>query len=1725
MCFFAGSILFAATTTTLPAWGQPGASQWTWMGGDSTSFPNELLGEYGSGPNAIPGARTRSVTWTDASGNYWLFSGNGYDGVGNNGLLNDLWRYNPQTRRWTWVSGTDRVNQQGVYGTRGVAAPANRPGGRQGAVGWTDAAGNLWLFGGQGYGTTTTLAFLNDLWRYNPLTNEWTWMTGVSINNPGGTYGTRGVPATTNTPGSRNFAVSWTDAAGNFWLFGGVSTARFNDLWRYNPSTNQWTWISGSNTNNQRGTYGTRGLPSAGNIPGARSEAVSWMDPLGNLWLMGGVAYDANGNLSFINDLWQYAPATDVWTWVSGNNLVNQAGVYGTKGTAAAANVPGARAGGVAWTDAAGLWLMGGRTSGYFNDVWRFNPQTGEWVWVSGANTLNQPPEYGTRSVPAPANIPGAREGMHLWTDATGIPHLFGGLGVNSRSTAAFLNDLWSYNPATNQWTWTGGTNVPFETGRYGTRGVADAGNMPGGRNGAISWTDDNNNFWLWGGNGFASLGNTGFLNDLWQYNATTGKWTWVSGSNLVNPGGVYGTRGVAGPNNIPGGRQSSATWRDAAGQVWIMGGVSTAYFNDLWRYNPGTNQWTWINGSNGGNPTGNYGTIEVPATTNIPGGRRAPAFWKDTLGNFWLLGGLGRNNTGQTGLLNDLWRYDPPTNLWTWMSGSAAISQASVYGTQGVAGSGKPGSREAATCWTDREGNFWLFGGTGFDGLGTQGLLNDLWKFQPATNQWTWVGGATVANRTGLYGTQGVAAATNFPGARQGALSWTDKYGNLWMMGGNGFGATGAADQLQDLWKYDPESNTWTWISGSETTFPSFDFGIAQTPSPFNQPPARNNSIGWMDSASNLWMMGGNMRYNNSNTFTQNNDLWRYTVPCEAKARFSINDTVQCFAGHSFAFSNTSSANARTLSYQWDFGDGTTSAAAQPVHQYAQPGTYTVRLRAITEFCSDEQVQTIRVVSPPATIAITGDLSFCEGSAVRLAAPRDQAYGYQWYRDDAVIPLATDSVFTATTTGVYRVEVRTSLPACSTLSAPVQVTVRPLPAAPAGTSPQTFCNTALVDALQATGNALQWYTAATGGAPLPANQLLADGTTYYASQVVNGCESRERLPVLVRITAPQEPAGDSVQFFCNSALLNNLQAAGSGIRWYASATGGTSLPGSTALANNTFYFASQTTDGCEGLPRLAVRAVIRSTPSPSGPADQSFCGAAVVGSLQVTGGGIRWYAAPTGGSPLATGTSLSSGAIYYASQTLEGCESANRLGVTVSITPLPAAPAGAASQSFCNMATVADLQATGTGLRWYPGAAATNELPVSTPLVSGQTYYATQTINGCEGAQRLAVTVTITQVPAPAGEPLQVFCQGATVAQLVASGSALRWYGTAAGTTELPPATVLVSGQTYYATQLLNGCESAERLGVRVALLITPAPAGAAAQSFCQSATVADLQAAGTDLRWYTTASGGTSLALSAPLVNGAAYYASQTREGCESGSRLAVSVTVTALPPAPTGTAAQSFCSPATVAQLLAAGTDIRWYAEPSGGTPLAVGTSLLNGTTYHASQRAGTCESASRLAVTVTVRPSPPRPLITVNGFDLISSSASGNQWFLNGLPLTGATDSIYRPKQSGTYSLQVTLNGCASPPADGVNYVLNRSLGFVRLAPNPVQEQLVVTWMLPDDRVLNARIVGSGGQVLRSYSNLRSGDRLPVGDLPPGPYWLHLLGADGSTRKVLPFIKGR
>ncbi len=428
---------------------------------------------------------------------------------------------------WTWMKGDNIVDQSGVYGTNCIPHTANKPGARSISSTWRDQAGNLWLFGGMGL-TTNGSGFLNDLWKFNPLSNIWTWMKGDSIHNQYSSYGVQGTGSTYNKPGGTYSGISWVDNNGDFWLFGGYGYAEnaiglLNALWKYDVSSNEWTWINGDKTIDEPAIYGVQGVTALTNKPGARYCSQSWTDQNGDLWLFGGYGI-VNNTHGELNDIWKYNIASNQWTWVKGDSTLHQKGTYGTKGIPNASNNPGSRFLSISWKDHnENLWLFGGygydeNNLGSLNDLWKYNTSSNQWTWVSGDKTIDQVAFYGSPGVPSANNKPGSRYISSSWKDVGGDLWVYGGYGYDATNNG-YLNDLWKYNIASNQWTWVKGDSTIDQVGIYGTQGMPDSMNKSGSRNGSVSWSDGNGNLWLFGGYGFDGAA-TGALNDLWKINS-----------------------------------------------------------------------------------------------------------------------------------------------------------------------------------------------------------------------------------------------------------------------------------------------------------------------------------------------------------------------------------------------------------------------------------------------------------------------------------------------------------------------------------------------------------------------------------------------------------------------------------------------------------------------------------------------------------------------------------------------------------------------------------------------------------------------------------------------------------------------------------------------------------------------------------------------------------------------------------------------------------------------------------------------------------------------------------------------------------------------------------------------------------------------------------------------------------------------------------------------------
>jgi hypothetical protein len=416
-------------------------------------------------------------------------------------------------RAWNWMGGSKQVGQAGVYGTKGTPAPTNAPGARSFAATWKDAAGNAWMFGGDGYDSAGTAGGLSDLWEYSA--GQWVWRGGTNLANQVGVYGTKGNPSPNNIPGARSMAAICTDPSGNVYMFGGSGLdsstgGLLSDLWKYDTN-GQWTWLSGPNVGMPAATYGTKGQFNVNNKPGARKEAACWIDVNGNLWLFGGLGYSSTTN-GVLNDFWQFSMSMSQWAWMSGASTPSPAGVY--SGTP----YPGGRWGSPIWSAGSGIYYMFGgngvdgfQNGGYLGDYWKFAVATpGQFQFVNGYSTANPPAAYGPD---AGTNFPGGRIDAESWTDSKGTQWLYGGVTKGAVSDPC-VSDLWTVDHSGN-WTWVAGDSTNNVAPVYGTIGSPALTNTPGCRSGAATWSDGAGKIWLFGGQNAWTREARG---DLWSY-------------------------------------------------------------------------------------------------------------------------------------------------------------------------------------------------------------------------------------------------------------------------------------------------------------------------------------------------------------------------------------------------------------------------------------------------------------------------------------------------------------------------------------------------------------------------------------------------------------------------------------------------------------------------------------------------------------------------------------------------------------------------------------------------------------------------------------------------------------------------------------------------------------------------------------------------------------------------------------------------------------------------------------------------------------------------------------------------------------------------------------------------------------------------------------------------------------------------------------------------------
>jgi trimeric autotransporter adhesin len=709
---------------------------------------------------------------------------------------------------------------------------------------------------------------------------------------------------------------------------------------------------------------------------------------------------------------------------------------------------------------------------------------------------------------------------------------------------------------------------------------------------------------------------------------------------------------------------------------------------------------------------------------------------------------------------------------------------------------------------------------------------------------------------------------------------------------------------------------------------------------------------------------------------------------------------------------------------------------------------------------------------------------SICSGESSTLSAIC-AAGTLTWYSDEILkTELTSTTVSPLNTTVYYAICVSGD---CKSPTSKIEVIVTPTPLAPtaAAASPATICagQSSTLSATCATGT-LSWFSDAALTTPLASTTVSPSTTTTYYSSCVNGVCKSPSSPVTVTVVPlPGPPTGQTATPtpICEgeSTALTASCATGT-LTWYSDA-GLTALLPSTTVSptSTTTYYAACVSGTCKST-AVSVQVLVRPTPvAPTSvvASPASICaGSSSVLSGSCATGVLTLYSDVALTTILTSSTvSPSTTTTYYAACVLAlgGCKSP-ATPVTVTVTPVPAAPTGATGSptAICSGESSILTANCATGsLTWYSDAGLTTVLPSTTVSPTANTTYYASCVNGTCKSPSSSVNITVTQTPtAPtsaAASPASI-CAGAssTLSATCATGT-LTWYSDAALTTTLSSTTVSPAATTtYYAACVSGACKSPSS---NVTVTVTPIPlaptsASASPTAICsgESSTLSATCATGT-LTWYSNAGLTTVLPSTtvSPTVN-TTYYASCVSETCKSPASL-VTVTVTTTPSAPTGAMASpaAICSgqSTTLSANCTSGV-AKWYSDAALTLPLSSNTQTpAANTSYYVSCVDGTCKSPSAsVSVVVTATPTSatvtrPAAICVGESKDLSTAAtcSSGTPtWYSDAALSALLASTTVSPTTTTTYYV-ACVNGICKSPATSVILSVNPSPSAPTITP--------------------------------------------------------------------------
>lgn len=325
------------------------------------------------------------------------------------------------------------------------------------------------------------------------------------------------------------------------------------------------------------------------------------------------------------------------------------------------------------------------------------------------------------------------------------------------------------------------------------------------------------------------------------------------------------------------------------------------------------------------------------------------------------------------------------------------------------------------------------------------------------------------------------------------------------------------------------------------------------------------------------------------------------------------------------------------------------------------QSGIYTAQVSGNGCLSANSNAINVSVSPLPNTPVITasGPTTFCNGGTVTLNS--SSLSGNLWSN------ISTGQNITVNSSGSYSVTT-TDLNGCSSTSAPIVITVNPIPSAPtiSANGPTTFCSGGNVSLVSSIPNGNLWSNSVSN----QTNNVNSSGT-YYATVTENGCTSPQsnNITVTVNNTPPQPIINASgPTTFCsgNSVLLTS--SASTGNLW-----NNNQISQSIPITSSGTYSVQVTSNGCSNTSN-PITITVNPTPAApiinaSGPT--TFCQGSNVTLTTNSTTGVTWTVSNGSLFPVTSLIVQSTQSSIYATVTQNGCTSAPSLPISTTVLPI----------------------------------------------------------------------------------------------------------------------------------------------------------------------------------------------------------------------------------------------------------------------------------------------------------------------------------------------------------------------------------------------------------------------------------------------------------------------